>query len=414
MTNLEGRVLLRRAARSPRRRASAPTWRSSRELAERLGGAGRFADRPARRSSTSCAGPAPGGPADYAGITYERLDAETGVFWPCPATEHPGTPRLFLDRFATPDGRARFVPVEHRPAAEEPRRRLPALPDHRPGARALPVRRADPPGRRARRGRAGAVRRAPPRPGRAARRSTTASRCGCVSRRGEARGAGPGQRRDPAATPSSCRSTGPGGGQPAHQRRARPDRRGCRSSRSAPCRVERDRMRLVVVGNGMAGVAAGQRAARAATAHAARSPCSAPSRPAVQPGPAVERAGRQARRRRRSRLLDPAWYADHGVDGRARAARSTCDRPGDPAPCITADGRREPYDVLVLATGSQAGRAAACPGAGRRSASPFRTLDDCRRILDGAPRRARRAVVRRRRAARPGGGPRAWPGAACR
>ncbi|WP_028801000.1 molybdopterin oxidoreductase family protein, partial [Streptomyces sp. 142MFCol3.1] len=33
---------------------------------------------------------------------------------------HPGTPRLFLDRFATEDGRARFVPVSHRPVAEEP------------------------------------------------------------------------------------------------------------------------------------------------------------------------------------------------------------------------------------------------------------------------------------------------------
>ena len=44
----------------------------------------------------------------------------SGVFWPCPQDEHPGTPRMFLDRFATPDGRARFVAVEHRPAAEEP------------------------------------------------------------------------------------------------------------------------------------------------------------------------------------------------------------------------------------------------------------------------------------------------------
>lgn len=60
-----------------------------------------------------------GGPADYAGITYERIAAEDGVFWPCPDTEHAGTPRLFLDRFATEDGRARFVPVTHRPSAEE-------------------------------------------------------------------------------------------------------------------------------------------------------------------------------------------------------------------------------------------------------------------------------------------------------
>jgi assimilatory nitrate reductase catalytic subunit len=60
-----------------------------------------------------------GGPADYAGISYERIVAEDGVFWPCPAESHAGTPRMFLDRFATTDGRARFVPVEHRAAAED-------------------------------------------------------------------------------------------------------------------------------------------------------------------------------------------------------------------------------------------------------------------------------------------------------
>ncbi|MFJ4814087.1 molybdopterin-dependent oxidoreductase [Streptomyces sp. NPDC088801] len=41
--------------------------------------------------------------------------------------EHPGTPRLFLDRFATPDGRARFVPVVHRAIAEEPDDEYPVL-----------------------------------------------------------------------------------------------------------------------------------------------------------------------------------------------------------------------------------------------------------------------------------------------
>ena len=44
----------------------------------------------------------------------------TGIFWPCPTPDHPGTPRLFLDRFATEDGRARFHPVEYRGAAEQP------------------------------------------------------------------------------------------------------------------------------------------------------------------------------------------------------------------------------------------------------------------------------------------------------
>ncbi|RNL71036.1 molybdopterin oxidoreductase family protein [Streptomyces sp. I6] len=217
-TNLEGRVLLRRRALTP-----PPGVRSDLEvihgLAGLLGHEKGFPTDPEevfgelRRASS-------GGPADYAGISYRRLEEEQGVFWPCPepgwhgqgpgrhgqgpgrhgqgpgrhgqgpgrhgqgtgagetgspaqaqstaagetsspaqaqstaagetsspaqrpGTEtghpgrpardpgpaaghgdgptgepHPGTPRLFLDRFATPDGRARFVPVVHREAAE--------------------------------------------------------------------------------------------------------------------------------------------------------------------------------------------------------------------------------------------------------------------------------------------------------
>jgi len=61
-----------------------------------------------------------GGLADYAGVTWERVDAEDGVFWPCPSADRAGTPRLFEERFAHPDGKARLTAVEHRPAAEEP------------------------------------------------------------------------------------------------------------------------------------------------------------------------------------------------------------------------------------------------------------------------------------------------------
>src|SRR5690606_19480970 len=59
-----------------------------------------------------------GGVADYSGLSHARLDADEaaggpGLHWPVPAADHPGTPRLFLDRFATPDGRARLAPVDH-------------------------------------------------------------------------------------------------------------------------------------------------------------------------------------------------------------------------------------------------------------------------------------------------------------
>lgn len=115
MTNLEGRVLLRQRAVAPPEGVRSDLDVIS-ALAARLGH--RFETEPVkvfdelRRASA-------GGPADYSGITYERITAETGVFWPCPTLDHPGTPRPFLDSFATPDGRARFVPVQHRPPAEE-------------------------------------------------------------------------------------------------------------------------------------------------------------------------------------------------------------------------------------------------------------------------------------------------------
>lgn len=62
-----------------------------------------------------------GGTADYFGITYERVVNEMGVFWPCPAEDHPGTPRLYEDlKFFTPDKKAHFNAVTYRPPMEVP------------------------------------------------------------------------------------------------------------------------------------------------------------------------------------------------------------------------------------------------------------------------------------------------------
>ncbi|MDO0915161.1 molybdopterin oxidoreductase family protein [Streptomyces sp. DT2A-34] len=160
-TNLEGRVLLRRRAITPPEGIRSDL-EVMHELAARLGAEPgmekKFPTDPEevfeelRRASA-------GGPADYSGITYRRLIEENGVFWPCPAAAdgsnasddsedasldapgdddpgqaddlaagvHPGTPRLFLDRFATPDGKARFAPVSHRAIAEEPDDEYPVL-----------------------------------------------------------------------------------------------------------------------------------------------------------------------------------------------------------------------------------------------------------------------------------------------
>jgi assimilatory nitrate reductase catalytic subunit len=119
MTNLEGRVLRRRAA-LPAPGGVRTDLQVLHDLAVRLGQpAGRFpavaADVFAELRAASA-----GGAADYAGISYTRLDRDDALHWPCPDEAHPGTPRLFTSRFAHADGRARFVPVDHRGPAEPP------------------------------------------------------------------------------------------------------------------------------------------------------------------------------------------------------------------------------------------------------------------------------------------------------
>ncbi|MER0445470.1 molybdopterin oxidoreductase family protein [Streptomyces sp. Edi4] len=120
MTNLEGRVLLRRAALAPPDGVrgdlsvlnALAALLGCEKMAKKFPADPETVFQELRRASA-------GGAADYAGISYRRIEAEDGVFWPCPDEDHPGTPRLFLERFATDDGRARFVEVTHRGPEEE-------------------------------------------------------------------------------------------------------------------------------------------------------------------------------------------------------------------------------------------------------------------------------------------------------
>lgn len=67
-----------------------------------------------------------GRPCDMAGMTSARLRQVTSLQWPCPAPDHPGTPRRYLDRqFPTPDGRAVFWPRDHREPREQPDHEFP-------------------------------------------------------------------------------------------------------------------------------------------------------------------------------------------------------------------------------------------------------------------------------------------------
>ena len=55
-----------------------------------------------------------------AGVSWERLEREGSVTYPCLSEDDPGQPIVFTDHFATNDGRVQLVPAAFRPAAETP------------------------------------------------------------------------------------------------------------------------------------------------------------------------------------------------------------------------------------------------------------------------------------------------------
>ena len=55
-------------------------------------------------------------------ITWDRLEREGAVTYPCPADDQPGDEVIFGDGFPTPSGRGKFVPADVLPPDEAPRR----------------------------------------------------------------------------------------------------------------------------------------------------------------------------------------------------------------------------------------------------------------------------------------------------
>jgi assimilatory nitrate reductase catalytic subunit len=110
-TNAEGKVVLRHTAAEPPGEARRDWWIVT-QIAERLGIGEKFQYDSIDEIFEELRWATEGGNADYRGITYERLEREGSIAWPCPSEDHPGTPRLFEERFSWPDGRARFNKVE--------------------------------------------------------------------------------------------------------------------------------------------------------------------------------------------------------------------------------------------------------------------------------------------------------------
>ncbi|MGE0039601.1 MAG: molybdopterin oxidoreductase family protein [Vicinamibacterales bacterium] len=137
VTQVEGRVIRIRKAVEPPGDARAD-WRIVQDIARALGrGRGLTFESPGeifdelRRASA-------GGVSDYSGITYDAIDEQYGVFWPCPAAVPEGvaapgpqgTVRLFepgswnpvargAGPFYFPDGKARFNVTPYAGPAED-------------------------------------------------------------------------------------------------------------------------------------------------------------------------------------------------------------------------------------------------------------------------------------------------------
>ncbi|UFJ39619.1 molybdopterin oxidoreductase family protein [Brevibacillus humidisoli] len=120
MTTLEGRVTLRTAAAIPPGLAKCD-WQIIGLMAEALGKGSGFRFTKAEEIFNELRRASQGGLADYAGISYQRIQREKGVFWPCGSEEYPGIERLFEDgRFFHSDGKAVLYPAAHLLPLESP------------------------------------------------------------------------------------------------------------------------------------------------------------------------------------------------------------------------------------------------------------------------------------------------------
>jgi len=119
-TNTERRVQRVRKAIDPPGEAKPDHWIVA-QIAQRMGAEGfGFSDAGEIMAEIASLSPA------YGGISYERLDGD-GLQWPCPTADHPGTPFLHAERFATPSGKGRLVPLTYKPSAELPDEEYPLL-----------------------------------------------------------------------------------------------------------------------------------------------------------------------------------------------------------------------------------------------------------------------------------------------
>jgi assimilatory nitrate reductase catalytic subunit len=129
VTTAEGRVIkINKAVECPG--DARPDWRIIQDIAQALGIEKGLSFSGPEEMFNELRRASKGSIADYSGITYEKLEVQNGVFWPCPDDDHTGTPRLFepgswnpvakgSGPFYFPDGKARFNVAPYTPPTED-------------------------------------------------------------------------------------------------------------------------------------------------------------------------------------------------------------------------------------------------------------------------------------------------------
>jgi formate dehydrogenase major subunit/formate dehydrogenase alpha subunit len=108
-TNTERRVQrVRKAVEAPGQVKD--DWNITCEIAKRMGYSMPYTDSRAIMAEIASVTPS------YGGITYDRIE-DVGLHWPCPSTDHPGTPVLHRELFTR--GKGKFHPIEYIPPAEK-------------------------------------------------------------------------------------------------------------------------------------------------------------------------------------------------------------------------------------------------------------------------------------------------------
>jgi formate dehydrogenase alpha subunit len=97
---------------------SRPDWWIILEIAKRMGCSWNYAHPEQIFDEMASLTPS------YGGINYERIE-HTGLQWPCPTLEHPGTPVLHTASFTR--GKGLFKAIDHTPPAEMPDEEYPYL-----------------------------------------------------------------------------------------------------------------------------------------------------------------------------------------------------------------------------------------------------------------------------------------------